>query len=396
MIGVLLILAVVPQLDVQEFDKSPETALAFIHKWSVSCSTSADSVHCELKQGEALTDFLESFDNCLYLENYGDIMKDDVETRAERRMTVMTKYSSGSEDDNSMLVAIFDDQAMETEVRLMNILLTLFVVVIFSAGSWIFNNDAKKMIIEPIERLTLLVKKLAGMVFMLSAEEEGDELGEENEMDFIDLIANKMSNVFDKDEKLNKKANKTASKLIPSEVSPAGSRGSRRISPQEEDESSDPLDLVHSRPELINLRSCLHDPKARSYFRLFLSREFNVENIAFWEAVYDYKLLFVKRARFIYTTYISQAAVSQVNIPAIQRAKIKGVLTTNVGECSADMFDLAHGEIFKLMERDPFPRFLKSDLAVSSPWHLHCLLQGQSQLRLPCRLRVKLPRTQPR
>jgi hypothetical protein len=40
-------------------------------------------------------------------------------------------------------VAIFDDQSMETEARMMNILLTLFVVVIFSVGSWVFNNDAK-------------------------------------------------------------------------------------------------------------------------------------------------------------------------------------------------------------------------------------------------------------
>jgi hypothetical protein len=289
---------------------------------------------------------------------------DDQEAIAGRRKTVMTKYSSG--ENSTSLVAIFDDQPMETEVRLMNILLTLFVVVIFSAGSWIFNNDAKNMIIRPIERLTLLVKKLAGMVFMLSAEEESDELGGENEMDFIDLIADKMSNVFDKDENLSKKAKKAANQLIPSEVSPNMSHGGRRISPDDENDGKDnPQDLVHSRPELVNLRSCLLDTKARSYFRLFLSREFNVENIAFWEAVHEYKLLFVKRARFIYTTYVSQAAVSQVNIPASQRAKIKGVLTSNVGECSADMFDLAHGEIFKLMERDPFPRFLKSDLALT-------------------------------
>ena len=49
-------------------------------------------------------------------------------------------------------------------------------------------------------------------------------------------------------------------------------------------------DLIHSRRELLDLAACLANYKARSYFRLFLSREFNVENIAFWEAVQEYKV----------------------------------------------------------------------------------------------------------
>jgi len=124
-------------------------------------------------------------------------------------------------------------------------------------------------------------------------------------------------------------------------------------------------ELVHSRPEFANLEACLHDSKARSYFRLFLSKEFNVENIAFWEAVHEYRILFRKRAKFIYTTYISQAAMYQINIPAAQRAKIKDMLTADNSVCSSDMFDKTHMEIFRLMARDPFPRFLKSDLAIT-------------------------------
>ena len=138
----------------------------------------------------------------------------------------MTKYTAASGDtdswtDGNSIVAIFDDQGVETEARIMNILLTLFVVLIFSAGSWIFNNDAKVMIIRPIERLTKLVKKLAGMVFMLSAEEDGDEgMSEGNELDFIDVIADKMSSVFAEDDKMDKKAGKHARGLLPSEFSP--------------------------------------------------------------------------------------------------------------------------------------------------------------------------------
>ena len=51
-------------------------------------------------------------------------------------------------------------------------------------------------------------------------------------------------------------------------------------------EEEEHANLLESRPELQDLLSALTNEKARSYFRLFLSREFNVENITFWEAVY--------------------------------------------------------------------------------------------------------------
>ena len=56
---------------------------------------------------------------------------------------------------------------------------------------------------------------------------------------------------------------------------------------------------------------------------------------------------------------MSQAAVSQVNIPAAQRAKLKAALTGDAITCDAQMYDNAQEEIYRLMSRDPFPRFLK-------------------------------------
>ncbi len=393
-IGVLLILAVVPQLDVTELDYSRERSIDVLHTWASSCyeaTNSANEEYCRSAQQGAVLNFLDKFDDCVYLDNHGVVEFEDKVALKERRKTVMTRYTAGYVSDDataSTIVAIFDDQTKETEVRIMNILLTLFVVVIFSVGSWIFNNDAKVMIIRPIERLSALVKKLAGMVFMLSAEEEGDTSEEGNEMDFIDLIAHKMSDVFENDVKMDKKAKSVSSSLIPSTLGRRPSSGLLQnpkvyigedtglTGSMKSGESADADDnslanaahnenLVNSRNELVDLKACLGHQKARSYFRLFLSREFNVENIAFWEAVTEYKDLFRKRAKSIYKTYISQAALSQVNIPAKQRAAIKKILMDSNGICDAAMFDLAHEEIFRLMARDPYPRFLKSDLAIT-------------------------------
>lgn len=49
---------------------------------------------------------------------------------------------------------------------------------------------------------------------------------------------------------------------------------------------------------------------------------------------------------------------SQVNLDSYTRERTKG----NMESISADCFDLAQSRIFGLMEKDPYPRFLRSDL----------------------------------
>ena len=116
-IGVLLILAVVPQLDVQEYDASRENSLDFLRMWGMSCSTSTDQSQCETSQDAAGIDFLSRFSNCLYLENFGQVLYNDADTLDLRRKTVMTKYEQGTAAGGDFVMAIFDDQKMETEVR---------------------------------------------------------------------------------------------------------------------------------------------------------------------------------------------------------------------------------------------------------------------------------------
>ena len=67
-----------------------------------------------------------------------------------------------------------------------------------------------------------------------------------------------------------------------------------------------------------------------------------------------------REANAIYDTYITQTAETQVNIPASQRTTIREAIGDRK-TLTRSAFDEAHEEIFLLMKRDPFPRFLKSD-----------------------------------
>jgi regulator of G-protein signaling len=293
-------------------------------------------------------------------------MYHDTKLLHDRRQIVLTPYNLVVGE--ATINAVFDYQQDETTARTMNILLTLFVVLIFVVGSVVFTNDAKVMIIQPIERLTTLIKKLAGMVFILSADESGGSSPSgANDLDFIDAIALKMSSVFEVDSTTKKAANKATQNVLPQEIDGKNQvgkfGGAAKIAPNNDDSQEEREKLIASRSELHSLRDCLGNEKSRNYFRLFLSREFNVENISFWEAAHEYKTAFLKKSNHIYSTFISQAAISQVNIPASQRAVLKKMLVNDDPVCDSKMFDNAQDEIFKLMSRDPFPRFLKSDLA---------------------------------
>ncbi|XP_072520527.1 regulator of G-protein signaling 3 isoform X2 [Salminus brasiliensis] len=98
-------------------------------------------------------------------------------------------------------------------------------------------------------------------------------------------------------------------------------------------------------------------------FRSFLQTEFSEENLDFWLACEDYRKIkslskMTSRAKKIYAQYISIQSCKEVNLDSYTREQTK----ENMGNVSADSFDLAQSRIYGLMEKDPYPRFLRSDL----------------------------------
>ena len=143
--------------------------------------------------------------------------------------------------------------------------------------------------------------------------------------------------------------------------------------------------------EAIPFEKLIEMPAGLSKFEEFLISEFSVENIRFWVGVRRWKAEYrngmgrrssYHMANAIFTNFILQGAVMQVNISDKQRRKIETTMkaygifakqkatgsvlgyvdleAAGTKKIPVDIFNAAENEIFELMKRDSFPRFKKS------------------------------------
>ncbi|XP_049603974.1 regulator of G-protein signaling 5b [Syngnathus scovelli] len=95
-------------------------------------------------------------------------------------------------------------------------------------------------------------------------------------------------------------------------------------------------------------------------FRAFLMSEFSEENIAFYLACEDYRTAkpskMSVKAKQIFDEFISADAPREVNLDHVTKAITK----ENIEHPTSSCFDLAQAKIYTLMEKDCYPRFLKS------------------------------------
>ncbi|XP_053549748.1 regulator of G-protein signaling 1 [Bombina bombina] len=113
----------------------------------------------------------------------------------------------------------------------------------------------------------------------------------------------------------------------------------------------------------MSLEKLLSNPVGQAVFQDFLKSEFSEENIEFWLACEDYKRTRASdelrsKADIIYQEFIQPDANKQVNIDFITR----NLVTSQLLEPSPNVFNEAQKMIYVLMERDSYPRFLKSEI----------------------------------
>ncbi|XP_050819509.1 regulator of G-protein signaling 8 isoform X5 [Gopherus flavomarginatus] len=98
-------------------------------------------------------------------------------------------------------------------------------------------------------------------------------------------------------------------------------------------------------------------------FRAFLKTEFSEENLEFWLACEEFKKTrsttkLASKAHRIFEEFIDVQAPREVNIDFQTRE----VTRNNVQEPSLSCFDQAQGKVHSLMEKDSYPRFLRSKI----------------------------------
>ncbi|XP_007998826.3 regulator of G-protein signaling 20 isoform X1 [Chlorocebus sabaeus] len=102
-------------------------------------------------------------------------------------------------------------------------------------------------------------------------------------------------------------------------------------------------------------------PAGRNAFREFLRTEFSEENMLFWMACEELKKeanknIIEEKARIIYEDYISILSPKEVSLDS----RVREVINRNMVEPSQHIFDDAQLQIYTLMHRDSYPRFMNS------------------------------------
>lgn len=118
----------------------------------------------------------------------------------------------------------------------------------------------------------------------------------------------------------------------------------------------------------------MHSPAGRGVFREFLRTEYSEENMLFWLACEELKSeanqhVVDEKARLIYEDYVSILSPKEVSLDS----RVREGINKKMQEPSAHTFDDAQLQIYTLMHRDSYPRFL------SSPTYRALLLRGGSQ-----------------
>ncbi|XP_045596938.1 regulator of G-protein signaling rgs-2 isoform X2 [Procambarus clarkii] len=99
----------------------------------------------------------------------------------------------------------------------------------------------------------------------------------------------------------------------------------------------------------------------RQAFRDFLKCEYSEENILFWQACEELKgennpAIIEEKARLIYEDYISILSPKEVSLDS----RVREIINRNMVDPTPHTFDEAQTQIYTLMHRDSYPRFINS------------------------------------
>ncbi|XP_064650359.1 regulator of G-protein signaling 3-like isoform X2 [Lineus longissimus] len=106
----------------------------------------------------------------------------------------------------------------------------------------------------------------------------------------------------------------------------------------------------------------LHHKYGLNLFREFLRTEFSEENIEFWIVCEEYSSLkpskMSERAQEIYNDFVAVQAPREVNLDS----KTREITGDNIDKPNKHTFEQAQKKVQALMEKDSYPRFLRSDV----------------------------------
>ncbi|XP_039529063.1 regulator of G-protein signaling 20 [Pimephales promelas] len=107
----------------------------------------------------------------------------------------------------------------------------------------------------------------------------------------------------------------------------------------------------------------MKNPQGRLHFQQFLKSEFSEENLKFWLICEDLKkqtnqTTVEQTVKQIYEDYVSVKSPKEVSLDS----RVRQVIHNKMQDPSSCTFDEAQLQIYTLMQRDSFPRFMNSSM----------------------------------
>uniref|UniRef100_A0A3B4AI95 RGS domain-containing protein n=1 Tax=Periophthalmus magnuspinnatus TaxID=409849 RepID=A0A3B4AI95_9GOBI len=111
----------------------------------------------------------------------------------------------------------------------------------------------------------------------------------------------------------------------------------------------------------VSFEKLMKSASGRSCFRQYLRTEFSEENMMFWLACEELKketnkTVVEEKVRQIYEDFISILSPKEVSLDS----RVRDVINRNMLEPTSHTFDDAQQQIYTLMQRDSYPRFINS------------------------------------
>ncbi|XP_013101103.2 regulator of G-protein signaling 7 [Stomoxys calcitrans] len=115
----------------------------------------------------------------------------------------------------------------------------------------------------------------------------------------------------------------------------------------------------------FSMRELLKDPMGREQFAKFLEKEYSCENLLFWESVQEMKALpqseIKETIQRIWQEFLAPDAPRAVNVDSKSVELAREAVNSPNGP-NRWCFDVAASHVYHLMERDSYPRYLRSDM----------------------------------
>ncbi len=344
---------------------------------------------------------------CFYLVSNGVNYHDYRASKNSLRSSETDTYVIGS------TMAVFSIRDAQYQASLNSILLTILVIFIFLSGSLIISRDVHSLVVAPLERMQVIIRRLAGTVCFLSAATEADEqeVNEGFETNLIEAIIEKMAHIFSVQPESDGSAPKPVQMMAGSkltEIQTASSIVSIEVverprlldmdeteiqkSLREDGQNSihvpldpninqtilNPQNYVEPNPsshkEITSIDTILSFNPIIPHFKLYLQVNLLVENLLFFQEVDRFRIIMRHHAVNLFSAFLSDRAVNPIPLASSQLESIR----QDLADPGVETFMVAESEVLHIMSGH-LSSFLQSKFC-------QAYLRNKKSLKSPSRL----------